>query len=113
MEEKENKPMKYNNYLEWGSEIRKRNMDFLKEGPVVAMVLQGNHSIEIVRKMVGHTEPRQALPGTIRGDFFSIESYSVSDTEGRAVKNLIHASDSVENANREIALWFKKEEIIE
>lgn len=110
--EKENRPMKYNNYLEWGKEIRKRNINFIKEGPVVAMVLEGPHAIEIVRKIVGHTEPRQATPGTIRGDFFSIESYSVSDSEGRSVRNLIHASDSTQNANREIALWFKEEEIM-
>ena len=94
-------------------EIRKRNIDFIREGPVVAIVLEGPHAIEIVRKIIGHTEPRQAIPGTIRGDFISIESYAVSDAEGRAARNLVHASDSAENANREVDLWFKKNEIME
>lgn len=111
--EKENKPMKYNNHLEWGEEIRKRNIDFIKEAPVVAMILEGPHAIEITRKIIGHTEPRQANPGTIRGDFISIESYMISDAEGRAARNLIHASDSVENAKREIDLWFRKDEIMD
>ncbi|HTZ41990.1 MAG TPA: nucleoside-diphosphate kinase [Candidatus Omnitrophota bacterium] len=110
--DRENKPMKYKTHMEWGNEIRKRNMEFLREAPVVAMVLEGPHAIEIVRKIVGHTEPRQALPGTIRGDFYSIESYAASDAEGRSVRNLIHASDSAANAEKEIALWFRPEEIM-
>ncbi len=111
--EKEGREMKHKNYMDWGEEIRKRNIDFIKEGPVIAIVLEGPHAIEIVRKIIGHTEPRQAIPGTIRSDFISIESYVVSDAEGRAARNLVHASDSVENANREINLWFKKNEIME
>ena len=110
--EKEGIPMKYRNYLQWGEEIRKRNINFIKEGSVIAMILQCPHAIEIVRKIIGHTEPRQAVPDTIRGDFISIESYALSDSEGRSVRNLIHASDSVENAKREIDLWFKDEEIM-
>ena len=56
---------------------------------------------ELIRKIVGNTEPRQALPGTIRGDFASIESYAVADEKKRVIKNLIHASDSEENGKRE------------
>lgn len=111
--EKEGRQMMLKNYLELGKDIRKKNIDFIKEGPVIAMVLEGPHAIEIVRKIIGHTEPKQAIPGTIRGDFISIESYAVADAEGRVARNLVHASDSLENAKREIGLWFKKDEIME
>jgi nucleoside-diphosphate kinase len=98
--------------MDLGQTIQSWNMNFLREGPVVAIVLEGPHAVEIVRKMVGSTEPRQALPGTIRGDFASIESYPVADKKKMALRNLIHASDSVDNAKREISLWFKEEEVI-
>lgn len=111
--EKENMPMKHKTHLEMGEDIQKKNVTFLTEGPIIAIILKGPHAIEIVRKMIGNTEPRQAIPGTIRGDFSSIESYSVAYTEGRVIRNLIHASDSQASAEREIELWFKKEEISE
>ena len=75
------------------------------------MVLEGPHAIELIRKMTGATEPRQALPGTIRGDFSSVESYPVANEKLRAVRNLIHASDSQENAEKEIKVWFKDDEL--
>jgi nucleoside-diphosphate kinase len=109
--EKEGKKLNYKDHLEMGDAIRSRNMHFLQEGPVVAIIIEGPHAIELVRKMVGHTEPRQAVPGTIRGDFASVESYTLSDSKGRVIRNLIHASDTVENAKREIALWFNKDEV--
>ena len=84
---------------------------FMKSVPVIALVLEAPHAIELIRKMIGHTEPRQALPGTIRGDFASTESYSISDSKSRSIRNLIHASDSVENASREISLWFSPKEL--
>ncbi len=84
--------------------------EFITEGPVIAMVIEGIHAIETVRKIVGSTEPKKALPGTIRGDF-AHHSYDYADKNGIAIKNLIHASDSPETAKREIALWFKPEEI--
>ncbi len=90
--------------------IQQYNKEFLKEGPVVALVLEGNHAIELIRKLVGTTETRQATPGTIRGDF-GYDSYMVADDEKRTVRNLIHASSSVSEANREITLWFTTEEI--
>jgi len=79
-------------------------------GPVLAMVLEGVHAIEIIRKMVGPTEPRAAPPGTIRGDFAHV-SYKYADKKGISIKNLIHASDSEKTAKREIELWFSKEEL--
>ena len=69
--------------------------DFITSGPLVAMVLEGDQAIEIVRALNGATDGRKAAPGTIRGDF------SLSNRE-----NLVHASDSPESAEREIALWF-------
>ena len=75
------------------------------------MVLEGPNSIELVRKLIGATEPSKALPGTIRGDFSSIESYPIANEKNRTVRNLIHASDSIENAEKEISIWFKENEI--
>jgi nucleoside-diphosphate kinase len=84
---------------------------YLSAGPVVAMVLQGAHAVEIVRKVTGGTEPLSSDVGTIRGDFV-LDSYQMADTDNRAVRNLIHASGSREEANMEIAHWFRKEELI-
>lgn len=83
---------------------------FMTEGPVVAFVLQGLHAVDLIRKMVGPTEPHKALPGTIRGDF-SHHSYTYTDAKGIAIKNVIHASGNEEEAKQEIALWFKNNEI--
>ena len=109
--EKEGKRFPYKNHIEFGSLIQQWNVDFLKEGPVVAIVIEGPHAIEIARKIVGHTEPKQALPGTIRGDFASVESYELANTKTRVLRNLVHASDSPQNAEREISLWFKPSEL--
>ena len=109
--EKEGKKFRHKNHLEFGKMLQGWNMDFLMEGPVIAIVLEGPHATELVRKIVGFTEPRSAMPGTIRGDFASVESYSVADEKKRVVKNLVHASDSIENARREINLWFSPEEL--
>lgn len=84
---------------------------FMTSGPVVAMVWQGVHAVKLTRKLVGGTEPFTSDVGTIRGDFV-LDSYQLSDTDGRAIRNLVHASGSVEDAEKEIDLWFKPEEII-
>jgi len=97
---------------EIGKEVRKKLIDYLNGQPVIAIALEGYHAIEIVRKIIGHTEPRQAMPGTIRGDF-SVDSYDLGDAFGRPVKNLVHASDSPENGLREINVWFDKKELID
>ncbi len=99
---------------ETDEEIAKRiqswNKNFLREGPIVAIVLEGPHAVELCRKIVGHTEPRQALPGTIRGDF-SYESYTIGDIKQRPIRNLVHASGTKEEAEREINLWFTRHEL--
>jgi nucleoside-diphosphate kinase len=82
----------------------------ITEGPVIAMALEGIHAVELVRKIVGPTEPRSAQPGTIRGDYAHV-SYEYADKEKKAIKNLIHASGNKEEAKAEIKLWFKKEEL--
>lgn len=83
---------------------------YMTEGPVVAMVLEGVDAIPTVRKIVGSTEPKSALPGTIRGDFAHV-SYEHADKTKTAVKNLIHASGNKEDAKREVKLWFSPKEI--
>ena len=84
---------------------------FLTSGPVLAMVLMGNKAIGVVKKIVGGTEPLTSDVGTIRGDL-TIDSYDLSGLDERAVRNLIHCSDSVKEAEREIPIWFKENELI-
>ena len=85
---------------------------YMTRGPVIAMVWQGMHAVGVVRKLTGGTEPLTSDVGSIRGDF-TIDSYEVSDVDGRAVRNLIHASGSPEEADKEIALWFHNAELVE
>lgn len=79
-------------------------------GPVVAMVIEGVEAIATVRKLVGPTEPKGAPAGTIRGDFAHV-SYDYADKKGIGIKNLIHASADTKDAEKELALWFKDDEI--
>jgi len=99
------------NPIELAENVRRQLIDFLSSGPVVAMIWQGMNAIGVIRKITGGTEPLTSVPGTIRGDY-TIDSYRSSDTDKRAVRNIIHASGSVEEADKEIALWFKPEEIL-
>ncbi|MDD5068695.1 MAG: nucleoside-diphosphate kinase [Candidatus Pacebacteria bacterium] len=83
---------------------------YISAGPVVAMVWQGGNAVKIVRKVTGGTEPLTSDVGTIRGDYV-LDSYAMADTDGRAVRNLIHASGSVKEAEDEIKHWFKTDEL--
>lgn len=85
---------------------------YMTSGPVIAMIFEGAHAVEIVRKVTGGTEPLTSDVGSIRGDYV-LDSYQLSDNDGRAVRNLIHASGSPEEAELEIKHWFKAEEIID
>lgn len=85
---------------------------YLTSGPVVALVWQGAHAVELVRKITGGTEPRTSDVGTIRGDFV-LDSYIMADEDGRSVRNLVHASGSVSDAKKEIEHWFKKDELVD
>lgn len=97
--------------LEIGKMIRKWLIGYIQEGPVMAYVLQAPHAVELVRKLCGHTLPLIAPPGTIRGDF-AFDSSFLANTAKRAIRNMMHASGTVEEARYEIPLWFKKEEIL-
>ena len=98
--------------LEVGKLVRKWNLDYMTNGPVVAMVLEAPHAVELVRKMVGHTFPQNAQPGTIRGDF-SGDSTFISNQLQRSVKNLLHASGTEEEAKFEMELWFHESEMFD
>ena len=95
-----------------GEQVFRQNVDYMMTGPVVAMVLEGVEAQPLVRKMVGPTEPKSAEPGTIRGDY-SHMSFDYSNAKGIGVPNLVHASGSIEEAKKEIKLWFSAEEICE
>lgn len=98
--------------LEVTNALLKKLKKYMTSGPVIAMVWEGIHVTEVVRKITGGTEPRTSDVGTIRGDFV-IDSYLVSDTDGRAVRNLVHASGSAKESEAEIAHWFKKDELVD
>jgi nucleoside-diphosphate kinase len=107
----------YKHYEEIGQMITRRGqdkfditLDMMMEGPVIAMVFEGVEAVELIRKLVGTTEPKAAAPGTIRGDF-SHMSFSYGDDENKGIPNLIHASGDVEEAEKEIAHWFADEEL--
>jgi len=96
--------------LQITAKILKNLINYMTKGPVIAMVWQGAHAVEVVRKITGSTEPVMSPVGTIRGDYV-LDSYRMSDQDGRSVRNLVHASGSVKEAEDEIAHWFKKDEL--
>lgn len=95
-----------------GEKVRNALLTFIREGPVVAMVLEGIGAIGYVRKMVGETEPKSASPGTIRADYAHV-SFAYADNKNISIKNLIHASANQQDAEKEIPLWFTQNEIYE
>ncbi len=94
-----------------GEWVLGRLTNFMTAGPVVTLVLEGAHAIPLTRKLVGGTEPLSSDVGTIRGDFV-LDSYQMADTASRAIRNVIHASSSEEDAGKEIALWFRPKELV-
>jgi len=95
-----------------GRAVRGWLIDYVASSPVVAFVLEGIQAVGTARKLVGDTLPFRAAPGTIRGDF-SIDSPTVANLQRRPVRNLIHASGTVEEADFEIGLWFRPEELFD
>jgi len=83
----------------------------MTSGPVVAMAWEGAHAVGVVRKLIGSTEPLSSDVGTIRGDY-TVDSYQLADADQRAVRNIVHASGNLEEANQEINLWFKSDELV-
>jgi len=109
--EKKGEKSPYKTYSENGWAILKANAKYLSAGPVIAMIWQGANAIELVRKITGATAPLLADVGTIRGDF-TLDSYALADTDQRSIRNLIHASGEVDEAKKEIKIWFKENEIL-
>ncbi|OGZ06335.1 MAG: hypothetical protein A2845_00865 [Candidatus Lloydbacteria bacterium RIFCSPHIGHO2_01_FULL_49_22] len=97
--------------LEYGRDILNGLLDFLTSSPIVIMALEGNQAVGVVKKIVGGTEPLSSDVGTIRGDFTS-DSYEIAGVDGRAVRNIVHCSDQVSEAERELKVWFKEGELI-
>ncbi|TSC95702.1 MAG: nucleoside-diphosphate kinase, partial [Parcubacteria group bacterium Athens1014_26] len=85
-------------------------VEFMTSGPIIKMVIQGLHAVEMVRKLVGNTMPSQAEMGTIRGDF-SVDSSVLANAQKRAIRNIVHASGNLAEAEHEISLWFTPDEI--
>lgn len=95
----------------YGKGIIDTIIKFMTAGPVLAMVIEGNQATAIVTKITGSTEPATSDVGTIRGDL-TVDSYSHSTVQNRAVRNLMHSSESPEEAEREIAVWFAPHELV-
>lgn len=93
---------------EIGELVHKWNMEYISGAPVLALVWEGIHAVEVIRKLCGPTLPLLAAPGTIRGDFSSNSAIS-ENVENKPIRNLIHASGTPDEAQREIELWFGKE----
>ncbi len=93
-----------------GRQVRQWLIEFVASGPVVAFVLEGTHAVSVARKIVGDTLPYRAAPGTIRGDL-SADSPAVANLQKRPVRNLVHASGTLEEAASEMALWFSPQEM--
>ena len=91
--------------------ILKKLKSYMASGPVIAMVWQGAHAVSIARKITGGTEPVLSDVGTIRGDYV-IDSYKMADDDVRAIRNVVHASGTIVEAEAEISYWFKDEEIV-
>lgn len=97
--------------IEYGREIIGALVKFMTASPVIPMVWEGNQSVAIIKKIVGSTEPATSAVGTIRGDY-TLDSYEISNLDGRAVRNLVHCTDDSSESEREISLWFNQEELI-
>ena len=97
---------------EIGKMVRAWLIDFMTSGPMVKMVIQGVHAVDMVRKLCGNSLPNLAEMGTIRGDY-SVDSAALANAGKRAVHNVIHASETPEEAAHELEYWFSPEEIHE
>ncbi len=96
--------------LEIGKTVRGWLIDYMTSGPLVKMVVKGIHAIAMVRKIVGSSMPAEAEMGTIRGDF-SVDDATAANRDKRAIHNLVHASETPEEAEHELQFWFAPEEI--
>lgn len=97
--------------IEYGKDIIRALIKYMQAGPVVMMVWQGNQSVAVIKKLVGETEPSTSDVGTIRGDL-TIDSFPLANVDDRAVRNLVHCSDNLDDAKREVSLWFDEAELM-
>lgn len=95
-----------------GKEVRKWLIDFMTSGPVVKIAVSGIHAIRMVRKIVGNSMPAAAEMGTIRGDF-SVDDATAANRDKRAIHNIVHASETPEEAEHELKFWFSHDQIHE
>jgi nucleoside-diphosphate kinase len=102
--------------IEYGKDIIRAVVNYMKAGPVVTMVLEGNNAAAVVKRLVGGTEPATADTGTIRGDY-ALDSYYLCDVDGsRGMRNLIHCTDPADGEGaqeREIGIWFSEKEMLD
>ena len=103
-------PFPFPDHIAYGTDIKRGLVEFLKSAPIIAMVLEGEMAVSLVRKLVGATEPASSAPGTIRGDL-SHDTYALSNAQNRPLRNLIHASGTVDEAKHEISVWFTDTEL--
>ena len=106
------KQMKTNDPFEIGTIVRGWLITFMVSGPMVKIVVEGIHAIEMVRKIVGSSLPSEADMGTIRGDF-SVDDATAANRDKRAIHNIVHASENPSEAKHELALWFSIEDIFD
>lgn len=100
----------FSDHLAYGKSIKDGLVNFLKSAPIVAMVWEGEAAVSLIRKLVGATEPAGSAPGTIRGDL-SHDNYALSNAQNRPIRNLIHASGNVAEAENELKIWFTDAEL--
>jgi nucleoside-diphosphate kinase len=91
--------------LEIGRQVVSKIPEYIMSGPIVAIVAQGPMAVSVGRKIIGSTQPHESPVGTVRGDY-STDSALQAQLEGRSIFNLIHASETVEEATKEIKIWF-------
>lgn len=96
----------------WGEDIYNVTLSQLTEAPVIAIVIEGIEAVEHVRKMVGKTDPKDSMPGTIRGDYTHI-TRAYTNPRGATLPNILHASGDADEARQELALWFDENELYE
>lgn len=97
--------------LRHGETIRNRLIEFITKSPIVIFVLEGDQAVQVTRKLCGATEPSQAQVGTIRGDY-AHQSFQLANQQQKSIYNLIHASASIEEAKKEIDIWFDSKELL-
>lgn len=98
--------------LELGKIVRSWLLEYMVSAPLVGIVIKGTHAVDMVRKLSGETMPANALPGTIRGDY-SVDSAARANMEKRSVYNIVHASETQEEARHEIKHWFGEFELLD